>query len=164
MLSRLVITFLPRSKHLLISWLQSPSAVILEPQKIKSDTVSTVSPSIYCHNFYCHTLTFFNWNSLIQRFLGLFYLRHQDIKLWGGRWQSWPREGYVRVTQCKVFTMVAQRGQRGSISWAQIRCVWCRKGHQKQDSEHGIPLASSKTKDWHISVTKQTLLTGLNAK
>ena len=48
MLSRLVITFLPRSKHLLISWRQSPSAVILEPKKIKSDTVSTVSPSI-CH-------------------------------------------------------------------------------------------------------------------
>ena len=46
MLSRLVITFLPRSKHLLISRLQSPSAVILEPRKIKSDTVSTVSPSI----------------------------------------------------------------------------------------------------------------------
>ena len=46
MLSRLVITFLPRSKHLLISWLQSPSAVIMEPKKIKSDTVSTVSPSI----------------------------------------------------------------------------------------------------------------------
>ena len=45
-LSRLVITFLPRSKRLLISWLQSPSAVILEPRKIKSDTVSTVSPSI----------------------------------------------------------------------------------------------------------------------
>ena len=46
MLSRLIITFLPRSKHLLISWLQSPSAVILESQKIKSDIVSTVSPSI----------------------------------------------------------------------------------------------------------------------
>ena len=46
MLSWLVITFLPKSKHLLISWLQSPSAVILEPRKIKSDTVSTVSPSI----------------------------------------------------------------------------------------------------------------------
>ena len=46
MLSRLVITFLPRSKRLLISWLQLPSAVILEPRKIKSDTVSTVSPSI----------------------------------------------------------------------------------------------------------------------
>ena len=46
MLSRLVITFLPRSKRLLISWLQSPSAVILEPRKAKSATVSTVSPSI----------------------------------------------------------------------------------------------------------------------
>ena len=46
MLSRLVISFLPRSKRLLISWLHSPSAVILEPRKIKSHTVSTVSPSI----------------------------------------------------------------------------------------------------------------------
>ena len=46
MLSRLVIAFLPRSKHLLISWLQAPSAVIWEPKKIKSDTLSTVSPSI----------------------------------------------------------------------------------------------------------------------
>ena len=62
MLSRLVITFLPRSKHLLISWLQSPSAVILEPTKIKSDTVSTVSPSI-CHERMgprCHDLGFLN--------------------------------------------------------------------------------------------------------
>ena len=48
MLSRLVITFLPRGKRLLISWLQSPFAVILEPKIIKSDTVSIVSPSI-CH-------------------------------------------------------------------------------------------------------------------
>src|SRR5574337_942679 len=48
MLSRLVITFLPRSKHLLISWLQLPSVVILEPRKIKSATVSTICPSI-CH-------------------------------------------------------------------------------------------------------------------
>ena len=48
MLSRLVIAFLPRSKRLLISWLQSLSAVILEPKKIKSVTVSTVSPSV-CH-------------------------------------------------------------------------------------------------------------------
>ena len=60
MLSRLVITFLPRSKCLLISWLQSPSAVILEPKKIKSDTVSTVSPSI-CHEVMgCHDLHFLN--------------------------------------------------------------------------------------------------------
>ena len=47
-LSRLFITFLPRSKRLLISWLQSPSAVTLETKKINFDTVSTVSPSI-CH-------------------------------------------------------------------------------------------------------------------
>ena len=62
MLSRLVITFLPRSKSLLISWLQSPSAVILESRKIKSDTVSTVSPSI-CHEVVgtgCHDLRFLN--------------------------------------------------------------------------------------------------------
>ena len=62
MLSRLVITFLPRSKLLLISWLQSPSAVILEPPKIKSPTVSTVSPSI-SHEVMgdgtgCHDLVF----------------------------------------------------------------------------------------------------------
>ena len=48
MLSRLVIAFLPRSKHRLISWLQSPSAVVLEPKKVKSVTVSIASPSI-CH-------------------------------------------------------------------------------------------------------------------
>ena len=48
MLSRFDITFLPKSKHLLISWLQSPSAVILEPPKIKSDTVSTV-PYVYIY-------------------------------------------------------------------------------------------------------------------
>ena len=47
MLSRFVIAFLPRGKHLLISWLQSPSAVILEPKKIKSVTASTFSPSIF---------------------------------------------------------------------------------------------------------------------
>ena len=59
MLSRLVITFLPRSKCPLISWLQSPSAVILESKKIKSVTVSIVSPSI-CHGAGCHDLSFFN--------------------------------------------------------------------------------------------------------
>ena len=61
MLSRLVITFLPRSKHFLISWFQSPSAVILEIKKIKSETVSTVSPSI-CHDdgTRYHDLNFLN--------------------------------------------------------------------------------------------------------
>ena len=57
MLSRQSITFLPRSKSLLISWLQSPSAVILEPRKIKSATVSTVSPTI-CHGTRWHDLSF----------------------------------------------------------------------------------------------------------
>ena len=56
MLSRLVIAFLPRSKHLLISWLQSPSAVILEPQKIKSGTVSAVSPEFQMPHILVHTL------------------------------------------------------------------------------------------------------------
>ena len=53
MLSRLVITFLPRSKRLLISWLKSPSAGIFEPKKTKSDTVSTVSPSISVNLVIC---------------------------------------------------------------------------------------------------------------
>ena len=56
MLSRLVITFLPKSKSLLISLLQSPSAVILEPRKVNSDTVSTVSPSI-SHEVVTHNIT-----------------------------------------------------------------------------------------------------------
>ena len=62
MLSRLVIAFLPRNKHLLISWLKSPSAVILEPKKIKSVNVSVVSPSV-CHGvmgLYTMILIFLN--------------------------------------------------------------------------------------------------------
>ena len=58
-LSRFVIVFLPRSKHLLISWLQSPSAVILEPKKIKSVTVYIFSPSI-CHEVVAMILVFLN--------------------------------------------------------------------------------------------------------
>ena len=62
MLSRLVIACLPRSKCLLISWLQSPSAVILEPKKIKSVTVSILSPSIlpWSNGTGCHDLSFLN--------------------------------------------------------------------------------------------------------
>ena len=65
MLSRLVITFLPRSKRLLISWLQSPSAVILEPKKIKSDIVSTVSPSISHEVMGPDAMIFVFWGSKI---------------------------------------------------------------------------------------------------
>ena len=61
MLSRLVIIFLPRNKPLLISWVQPPSAVILEPRKIKPDTVSTVCPSItHDDGTGCHDLHFLN--------------------------------------------------------------------------------------------------------
>ena len=63
MLSRLVIAFLPRSKRLLISWLQPPSAVILEPKKIKPVTVSIVSPSI-CHDVMGQDATIFVFRML----------------------------------------------------------------------------------------------------
>ena len=80
MLSRLVITFLPRSKHLLISWQQSPSAVILEHKKIKSLTVSTVYPSI-CHEVMgldaMHDLQFLNVEFLANFFTLLFHF-HQE--------------------------------------------------------------------------------------
>ena len=59
MLSRFVIAFLPRSNHFLISWLQSPSAMILESEKIKSVTASTLPPSI-CHEVMRHDLSFLN--------------------------------------------------------------------------------------------------------
>ena len=65
MLSRLVIIFLPRSKHLLISWLQSPSAVILEPKKVKSATVSTVSPSLYHEVMGLDAMILVFWNSVL---------------------------------------------------------------------------------------------------
>ena len=74
MLSRLVIAFLPRRKHLLISWLQSPSPVILEPKKIKSVIISIVSPSI-CHGIRCHDLSFLN--------VGFCWLRQEWNKLTG---------------------------------------------------------------------------------
>ena len=87
MLCRLVITFLPRSKRLLISWLQSPSADILEPNKIKSDTVSTVSPSI-CHevmgpdamilvlwmlSFFFFWFIFISWRLITLQYYSGFY-------------------------------------------------------------------------------------------
>ena len=67
MLSRLIIAFLPRSKRLLITWLQSPFAVILDPKKIKSLTVSIVSPSI-CHEVTGLDAMFFECRVLSQPF------------------------------------------------------------------------------------------------
>ena len=80
MLSRLVIAFLPRSKRLLVSWLQSLSVVILEPKKIKSVTVSTVSPSI-CHEVMgpkAVILVFEYW-VLSQFFFTLLFHFHQEV-------------------------------------------------------------------------------------
>ena len=77
--SRLVITLLPRIKRLLISWLRSPPAVILEPKKIKSDTVSTVPPSL-CHEvdgIRCHDLSFLNV-ALKANFFTLLFHFHQE--------------------------------------------------------------------------------------
>ena len=76
MLSRLGIAFLPRRKHLLISWLQSPSAVILEPKKITSDAVSTASPSI-SHEVMGPDLRFLNVE-LSANFFTLLFHFHQE--------------------------------------------------------------------------------------
>ena len=107
MFSRLVIAFLLRSKHLLISWLQSPSAVILEPLKIKSLTVSTVYPSI-CHEMmtldamifiFCilsfkptFSLSSFTFIKRLFSSSSLSSLRCCHVHIWGDwyfSWQSW---------------------------------------------------------------------------
>ena len=78
MLSRLVITFLPRSKRLFISWLRSPSAVILEPRKIKSDTVSTVSPSISHEVMGPDAMIFVFWMLSFKPTFSLHFHLHQE--------------------------------------------------------------------------------------
>ena len=81
MLSRLVTAFLSRRKCLLISWLQSPSALILEPKKIKSVTISIVSPSI-CHEvtgLECHDLSFLNVEFKAYFFTLLFHFHQEAI-------------------------------------------------------------------------------------
>ena len=78
MLSRLVITYLPKSKRLLISWLQSPSAVILESQKIKSATVSTVYPSIFDEMMGPDAMIFVFWVEFKASFFTLLFHFHQE--------------------------------------------------------------------------------------
>ena len=97
MLSRLVITFLPRSKQLLISWLQSPSAVILEPQKIKSDTVSTVSPSISHEVMGPDATIFIFWMLSFKPNLSLSTFTFKKKRLKGENWiLFWVRwEAYL---------------------------------------------------------------------
>ena len=97
MLSRLVITFLPKSKHLLISWLLSPSAVILEPEKIKSATVSTVSPIYFPwgDETRCHDLSFLNVSCKPTFSLSSWYYLH-----------IWDCSGMTSMTPHRLF----QRG------------------------------------------------------
>ena len=95
MLSRLVITSLPRSKRLLISWLQSPSAVILEPKNIKSDTVSTVSPSIGHEVIGPDGMIFIFW---MLSFKPTFSLYNQSYNFSSSHVQMWDldhKQGWV---------------------------------------------------------------------
>ena len=78
MLPRLIITFLPRSKYLLISWLQSPSSVILDSRKIKSDTVSTVSPSISHEVMGPDAMILVFWILRFSHFFTLLFHFHQE--------------------------------------------------------------------------------------
>ena len=109
LLSGLVITFLPRSKRLLISWLQSPSAVILEPRKIKSATVSTVSPSI------CHEVMGLKVMTNLDTIL-----KSRDIML--------PTK--VRLVKAMVFPVVTYGCESWTVKKAECRRIdafelWC---------------------------------------
>ena len=87
MLSMLVIAFLPKSKHLLISWLQSPSAVILEPKKIKPVTVSTFSPSVLSEMMWPDAMILDFW---MLNFKPAFSLnarsQHEESRPWQRSW------------------------------------------------------------------------------
>ena len=92
MLFRLAITFLPMSKCLLISWLQSPSAVIFEPPKIKSDTVSTVSPSISHEVLGLDAMIFIDitmfWMSVFSQISHVEILTPKDVVLRDGAFRE----------------------------------------------------------------------------
>ena len=139
MLSKLVITFLPRSKGLLISWLRSPSAVILEPKKIKSVTVSTVSPSI-CHEvmgpdamiFVFWMLSFqptfsFSTFTFIKRFFSssslsaIWMVSSAHLRLWN----NLPKMGTRENLTCLLRNLYAGweatvRTGHGTTDWFQI--------------------------------------------
>ena len=82
MLSSSVITFLPRSKHLLISWLKSPSAVIMEPPKIKSVTVSIVFPSIFKQIFKCQQMRGVDMCAQCEQVSSLYIVLIVCLHLW----------------------------------------------------------------------------------
>ena len=92
MLSRLVITFLPRSKRLLISWLKSPSAVTLEPKKIKSDTVSIVSLSVSHEVMGPDAMIFISWMFSLKPTFSL-----SSFTFAGGSF--WPEAAFKKLSQ-----------------------------------------------------------------
>ena len=102
MLSRLVRTFLPRSKRLLISWLQSSSAVILESQKIKSPTVSTVSPSICYELMGPDAMTLVFWMLSFKQTFSLSVMLELIFKVAGIFWYYWFHHGLVLFWLVKI--------------------------------------------------------------
>ena len=116
MLSRLVIAFLPRSSRLLISWLQSPSAVILEPKKIKSDTVSTVStvsPSISLEVMGPDGIRSWNhWEGIILSLCARCLVIFKSVTSWTVARQ--PGSSVYGIFQARILEWVAIFFSRGS--------------------------------------------------
>ena len=110
MLFRLVITFLPSSKHLLISWLQSPSAVILEPPKIKFDTVSSVFPSISHEVMGPDAMILVFWMLSFKPTFSLLFHFHQEsfyyhlfkLKNEKMKWYNFKDKHIWKKTICKI--------------------------------------------------------------
>ena len=125
MLSRLVITFLPRSKRLLISWLQSPSAVISEPKKIKSDIVSTVSLSISHEVMGLDAMIFVFW---MLNFKPTFFLQIWKTQQWP---QDWKRSVFIPIPKkvnakecsnyCTIALISHARKEMLKILWARLQ-------------------------------------------
>ena len=114
MLSRLVIAFLPRSKCLLISWLQSPSTVILEPKKVKSVTISIVSPSI-CHEVHLFLTVLEAGKSKIN----------VPVSLVSGEGSSWLADGCLLAVS---YTAERYRALVSSSSYKGTNLIRCSPG------------------------------------
>ena len=148
MLSRLVITYLPRSKCLLISWLQSPSAVILYPPKIKYVTVSTVSPTICPEVMGPDTA---RWNFRTQLVWGK--RRKKNIQKKGARDLTFPwknPENWGRWEKCWI------QWYRGMIK--DEACTWQSLWGKEMAKQHVIPSGISDIWPSSVPVTSSTNL------
>ena len=131
MLSRLVITFLPRYKHLLISWLQSPSAVILEPKKVKSVTVSIVSPSI-CHEVMRpEAMIVVSWMLSFKPTFSLSIFRQWG---WTSHW-LWASLRYEEATLVGKRPFAIEKGAMRNLT-TKIPNDWEREGGQLTNTVH----------------------------